>query len=190
MKLDQDVLIMQNEDLQNLLKRQMEIQDAIKDLNEESLEITELLLNNQIVLESSKSRQKEDIQKKLEAQGFNVTTATENRIRLWKLSKNDNHVNLIYKESSYHEGPYNAWYTLQPDIEDKVDFVIFNYTDSDQHINSLVISNETLKQILVKIKKTPDGRANININANLVQAKEINSNINLTSYINNFDQLN
>lgn len=166
----------------------MEIQDAIKNLNEESLEITKLLLNHQVVLDSSKSRQKEDVQKKLEALGFKVTTATENRIRLWKLSKNDNHVNLIYKESSYHEGPYNAWYTLQPDIEDKVDFVIFNYTDASQHINSLVISNETLRQILSKIKKTPDGRANININANAIKAEEINSNIDLTSDINNFDQ--
>lgn len=42
-------------------------------------------------------------------------------------------------------GSYNAWYTLQPEIEDKVDFVIFNYTDAAQHINSLVISNETLR---------------------------------------------
>lgn len=190
MKLDQDVLSMQNENLQNLIKRQLEIQDAIKELNEESSEITKLLLNHQIVLENSKSRQKEDVQKKLEALGFKVTTATENRIRLWKLSKNDNHVNLIYKESSYHEGSYNAWYTLQPDIEDKVDFVIFNYTDADQHINSLVISNETLREILEKIKKTPDGRANINIKASAIQAKEIHSNIDLTSDINNFDQLN
>ena len=140
-KLDQDVSKMQNENLQNLIKRQMEIQDAIKELNEESLEITRQLLNHQIILENSKSRQKEDVKKKLEALGFKVTATTENRIRLWKLSKNDNHVNLIYKESSYHEGPYNAWYTLQPNIEDKVDFVIFNYTDADQHINSLVISN-------------------------------------------------
>ena len=168
----------------------MEIQDAIKELNEESSEITKQLLNHQAILESSKSRQKEDVQKKLEALGFKVTTATENRIRLWKLSKNDNHVNLIYKESSYHEGPYNAWYTLQPDIENKVDFVIFNYTDAAQHINSLVINNETLKRMLAKIKKTPDGRANINIKANAIQAKEIHSNINLTSYVNNFDQLN
>ncbi|WP_321433121.1 hypothetical protein [Trichococcus flocculiformis] len=181
---------MQNENLQNLIKRQMEIQDAIKELNEESLEITRQLLNHQIILENSKSRQKEDITKKLEALGFKVTATTENRIRLWKLSKNDNHVNLIYKESSYHEGPYNAWYTLQPDIEKKVDFVIFNYTDAAQHINSLVINNETLKRMLAKIKKTPDGRANINIKANAIQAKEIHSNINLTSYVNNFDQLN
>lgn len=181
---------MQNENLQNLIKRQMEIQDAIKDLNEESSEITKKLLNHQVILENSKSRQKEIVQKKLEGLGYTIATATENRIRLWKLSKNDNHLNLIYKESSYHEGPYNAWYTLQPNIEDKVDFIIFSYTDADQHINSLVLSNETLRRILPKIKKTPDGRANININANLVQAKEIHSNINLTSYINNFDQLN
>lgn len=181
---------MQNESLQNLIKRQTEIQDAIKELIEESSEITKQLLNHKVVLESSKSRQKETVQKKLEALGYTVTTATENRIRLWKLSKNDNHINLIYKESSYHEGPYNAWYTLQPNIEDKVDFVIFNYTDADQHINSLVVSNETLKRILAKIKKTPDGRANININANSMQAKEMHSNINLTTYINNFDQIN
>ena len=181
---------MQNENLQNLIKRQMEIQDAIKELNEESLEITRQLLNHQIILENSKSRQKEDITKKLEALGFKVTATTENRIRLWKLSKNDNHVNLIYKESSYHEGPYNAWYTLQPDIENKVDFIIFNYTDAAQSINSLVISNETLRLILPKIKKTPDGRANINIKANSMQAKEMHSNINLTPYINNFDQFN
>ena len=76
---------MQNENLQNLIKRQMEIQDAIKELNEESSEITKQLLNHQAILESSKSRQKEDVQKKLEALGFKVTTATENRIRLWKL---------------------------------------------------------------------------------------------------------
>ena len=96
---------MQNENLQNLIKRQMEIQDAIKELNEESLEITRQLLNHQIILENSKSRQKEDVKKKLEALGFKVTATTENRIRLWKLSKNDNHVNLIYKENTYHEGP-------------------------------------------------------------------------------------
>lgn len=189
MKLDQDVLRMQNENLQNLIKRQLEIQYAIKDLNEESSEITKLLLNHQIVIESSKSHQKEEVQKKLETVGFKVTTATENRIRLWKLSKNDNHVNLIYKESSYHKGPYNAWYTMQPDIEDKIDFVIFNYTDADQHINSLVISNETLRQILAKIKKTPDGRANININANAINAEEVNSKEDLTPYINSFDKI-
>ena len=67
---------MQNENLQNLIKRQMEIQDAIKELNEESSEITKQLLNHQAILESSKSRQKEDVQKKLEALGFKVTTAT------------------------------------------------------------------------------------------------------------------
>ena len=66
-KLDQDVSKMQNENLQNLIKRQMEIQDAIKELNEESSEITKQLLNHQAILESSKSRQKEDVQKKLEA---------------------------------------------------------------------------------------------------------------------------
>ena len=70
MKLDQDVLSMQNENLQNLIKRQLEIQDAIKALNEESSEITKLLLNHQIVLENSKNRQKEEVQKKLEALGF------------------------------------------------------------------------------------------------------------------------
>ena len=180
---------MQNENLQNLIKRQMEIQDAIKELNEESLEITRQLLNHQIILENSKSRQKEDITKKLEALGFKVTATTENRIRLWKLSKNDFHVNLIFKESSYHEGSYNAWYTLQPNIEDKVDFVIFNYTDADQHINSLVISNETLRQILAKIKKTPEGRANINFKASANKAKELNSNEDLTPYINSFDKI-
>ena len=180
---------MQNENLQNLIKRQMEIQDAIKELNEESSEITKQLLNHQAILESSKSRQKEDVQKKLEALGFKVTTATENRIRLWKLSKNDFHVNLIFKESSYHEGSYNACYTLQPNIEDKVDFVIFNYTDADQHINSLVISNETLRQILAKIKKTPEGRANINFKASANKAKELNSNEDLTPYINSFDKI-
>ena len=86
--------------------------------------------------------------------------------------------------------PQTAWYTLQPDIENKVDFIIFNYTDAAQSINSLVISNETLRLILPKIKKTPDGRANINIKANSMQAKEMHSNINLTPYINNFDQFN
>ena len=66
---------MQNENLQNLIKRQMEIQDAIKELNEESLEITRQLLNPQIILENSKSRQKEDVKKKLEALGFKVFVA-------------------------------------------------------------------------------------------------------------------
>lgn len=180
---------MQNENLQNLIKRQMEIQDSIKKLNEESSEITKHLLNHQIVLNNSKSHQKEHVQKKLETLGFKVTTATENRIRLWKLSKNDNHVHLIYKESSYHDGPYNAWYTLQPDIEEKVDFIIFNYTDAAQHINSLVINNETLRRMLAKIKKTPDGRANINIKANGIKAEELNSNEDLTPYINSFDKI-
>ena len=78
---------------------------------------------------------------------------------------------------------------MQPNIEDKVDFVIFNYTDADQHINSLVISNETLRQILAKIKKTPEGRANINIKASANKAKELNSNEDLTPYINSFDKI-
>ena len=76
---------MQNENLQNLIKRQMEIQDAIKELNEESSEITKQLLNHQAILESSKSRQKEDVQKKLEALGFTVSTTAENTDSFWRV---------------------------------------------------------------------------------------------------------
>lgn len=181
---------LQNRTIMNLIKRQIEIQNYINKLNDESLEITKQLLEHQIVLENGKDIQKKSVQKKLESVGYNIITSTEKGNRLWKIKKNNKQLNVLYRESSYHEGKNNAWYTLKPDVENQVDFVIFNYTDTDQCTNSLVIDNKTLRRIISNLKKTPDGRTNINIYANARVAKEIVCNEDLTPYINNFDLIN
>lgn len=170
-----------------LIKRQREIEIEIQNLTKELLKHNDEISLLAKTLGGSKKYHKEVVIKNLTSLGITVKNETVNGTRVWRATNRIRKFIICHKESSYrNEGKNNAWYTLNPQIENWVDFFIFSYTDNFGKQDCIIIEKVIMQEILQSIKRTPDGRANINLLVANNKIIENSSKKNLTQYINNF----
>lgn len=163
----------------------------MRTLIQEEMELTEQIETylSSIRNYNSKSQMKEKIRKNLKNIGFKILPDKVKNIRTLNLVKDNSSFQIVIVQSSYQEKSYNAWYTLKPEVENIVDFVIFIYSDKSGNDSFFAVPKGTLKILLQRISKMPDGRTNIKLKADHINAVEIQARMDLSNGINNFNLL-
>ncbi|MFL2078278.1 hypothetical protein [Marinilactibacillus psychrotolerans] len=177
--------------LDKLFEKQKEIQKNLSILIQEEIELTKQIEKYYLSEKnySSKSLMKEKIHKELKSIGFKLLPNKVNNIRTLKLVKNNHSLQIAIVQSAYQDKSYNAWYTLKPGIENIVDFIIFIYSDRSGNYSFAVISQQTLRVLLERLNKMPDGRVNIKLQADTIKVFEIQVKMDLSDNINSLNLL-
>ena len=107
------------------------------------------------------------------------------------IEKNGTQYSVLSKHSKFHKDQkYNAWYTLNPDIEQVIDFVILSYFTIDSSNSYLILPKAILIDLISHLDFPRESKKHLFLTATLNNAHLINSSIDLSAYINNFELLN
>lgn len=171
-----------------LLNRQNKIYKEIEKLNLESLEINDELEKYIVSSESENKRPKR--REFLESLGFEVTSKQADGTHLYVISLGDVKHTIIFKQSKFHSvSNYNAWYTFNVGTDKLANFIILEYlTLTDKPVYA-VIPKALFTEIAEQATAFSDGRFNLFVLGDEEKAIVRDSNIDLTSTLNNFDIL-
>lgn len=177
-------------ELQVLLKSQVEISNQIAKLVENS---NNIIMEIETIVEGRKSDRgwlKEKLKTNLINRGYNVNSGKAVRTKVQKAEKGTKILNIDYRVSKFSVGSCNAWYTLNNDSMEVVDFYALGYMDKKGVRSVAIVPKSVMMIICESIKVTHNGGVNIKLIGDSKVLQEMNSKVELTKYINNFEIIN
>lgn len=172
-----------NGELRTLLDRQKAISDQMNNLAKEAGNIAREIQN---IIESNNSKNdwlKVLIVDNLQKRGFKVDSGSVKRTRVTIAEKGEMNVAINIRVAKFRSGNCNAWYTLNNDALDGIDYYALGYLDKNGDRNFAVVPKGKMLEICNQLKPTADGRSHLSLNGDSHSLKEINSKVNLSRYI-------
>ena len=170
------------------IEKQKKIQQQIIRLVEQVDDITTQiqLLNN--FQPKTTSDAKKEVKELILNKGYQIQSKKQFGTDTLIITKGSSTKSLIIKHSKYHNHKdYQAWYTLNPEVENFIDFFVFTYLTKDYQSNCVVLNKSDMIIILKQLKKLPDGIININLRVKSDgRVIESSSNTDLSKFVNNF----
>lgn len=149
-------------------------------------ELSSIIDKNETIMkqrDSSKNWLRRLVKSSLEKRGFAVTPGKAVRTRVLLAEKGDYLLTVDVRASQFHEGDHNAWFTLNSDSMNEVDFYVLGYLDRNGERYFAVIPSVVMIGIFRTLRPTPKGGYNLRLSGNRDTLTEVTSRTDLSSFI-------